>query len=1716
MELIRELPRDYRVVWKAAVCSEIDDKGGLVRMLNEDMFECERNWTQMREHCREWRVNAKNPLLDFTVPKDAQGSIAEQEAFAHVIAQSRGWARSAVGYGFADQEQILHKLSNAQHVDADDALDSSALNKVTNALSAKLAPFVEEGKACIAARQDKRRVQLQPPSAVALDPSAGKSVSMTPTQESLHNNSHKSHTHSVMKHEWRGAVGAGSGSSGLREVSAASAKTFSLSMSTSQIATPHQLKRASVLSGADLNYDAMHEQLNLAQQLRAQLEDGFDAIDISSIANTSIDVEMRQLVTSRMHQVVRDVKESLAHSQIHSSSTIMPSSSSPANKRQSDSVGAGSAKEQSAHHTSRSGVRDRAKAAKAGEESRGNEVLVPAQKEGPKSLRPKTVWQKLDERDKARSVLSGPRGLASKSSMPDGEAATRHAAVPRHVPVHQGLVRRTTKAPPDRIVPSCGAPRGFNTVTRHDGQAHTHRSLHVLLDTRVGRDRAHIIPTGSFALLQRPSFPEEHLDHASEGARRQLLPPESPAAKALSDLQKASLGTMLVCGVMFELTLPMAGSWTVLSEANMVRELGRVLQVPTRDIALDGRPSDLVPHLIEVQLRHCKQWDSDIVERVREQAQDPTSFLWALPQLAKITVQGMVFEKAEMHGSPPREDAFEEAQTQGASPQLTSQVWEAVKAPMMREHVQDVNVDNEPIDAIQGTHDQDSTKDLPVGIVTTSASSRRSLDFHEIAGQGSLLPLAIKHRKAELPQRVTEAGPLAHDEESVTEHVLSYLSHHILAHIETDAKFQRGATWRDNDDVQDLMHMRRPVHMAGACSPFVAGLLGSEGLMMMVQAGIDVDDEQVLEVAEGSIMEEARRIFRKEKAGECSEAADAAQHKDSLSLLAQPGRGRRPTVLRESTQPFTTRRTDRDDEVPEKFILEMLLNFMTGGEDDDAALQAALDDETSKQSASRREGAERLAALSESQKWHLDDARQSDSVSSLLSQDGEHMSGELVVGHDVAGVALHSSTAMSACGDVVGVEGGSTGGVQAVEQPRMLAFDNHRAEQHQQRVEDTLQRIANSMDALTNFTLQIAAHAPAPPYDPPQPVGAVQVQGGGRRSGARSGDDGPHNSDPPSAYSLSESIASTSMGGSPAEGGGEGEVRQSEAEVRRSEREVRQSGSRQSPSDQSPYSSSAIVESDYTPPKSSPEGDEHWTPVEGRGMTDQDVQTCIDLDVQAAMCNATCAPSPAPGPLQLVTHSAQTSTDFGASSMDLDSAFPDVRTRRHCNVEASGVEPSTLDLRTSIDFEDVASGRRLPSHPSTPSSPSKKRQGVASRRGGGSSSELPEPLTLSLISTLRCVAEEVALLREARLLPVHPPPHAAVQQAPEAGRAMALEDWIRAGAPLVDVGVQVWSCTLLVCVVCAWTLDVCACTVLCSCALCFVSFQTHLAAPPSAPVLVVLGVSCSRLVYVMFSSVSFLQYVAWFLSLLLVCTNTQAQQAHTEDSSAGQTETERLTAVAAGVSGDKTHTTGTSPDASTSLSEGEWREPASLLALDTSFTTAPGSPPPFVAHNHSQYPFSRADTAAQTRFPLTFSGVVGSSREHHPWREGGPAFEETLEETLRATRASTLPRPGGHAERRAERRERRAQRLRDSRQTRDRSDDMQSTATLMTMMSNPDVTAETHTESDLSDGEVAASVVWWVGEGKAQHEDAQHDSMSHHHRIKGGSDESDGEIRRAT
>ena len=180
---------------------------------------------------------------------------------------------------------------------------------------------------------------------------------------------------------------------------------------------------------------------------------------------------------------------------------------------------------------------------------------------------------------------------------------------------------------------------------------------------------------------------------------------------------------------------------------------------------------------------------------------------------------------------------------------------------------------------------------------------------------------------------------------------------------------------------------------------------------------------------------------------------------------------------------------------------------------------------------------------------------------------------------------------------------------------------------------------------------------------------------------------------------------------------------------------------------------------------------------------------------------------------------------------------------------------------------------------------------------------------------------------------------------------------------------------------------------------------------------------------------------------------------------------------------------GSSPDASTSLSEGEWRPSASALMVDTSLTMT-DSPP------RSQALLQESDPPpgmhpSHPMFALTLSGEESLPQQiRFPWREGDPVFRESLEEACR----------GGRAERRAARREeRRARRLRSS---------LRSSRDLMTAIPGHDTTAGTpRTESELSDGEVASSVVWWVGTGGKE---------DYSLRESGGDDSqtSDGEIRR--
>jgi len=573
-----------------------------------------------------------------------------------------------------------------------------------------------------------------------------------------------------------------------------------------------------------------------------------------------------------------------------------------------------------------------------------------------------------------------------------------------------------------------------------------------------------------------------------------------------------------------------------------------------------------------------------------------------------------------------------------------------------------------------------------------------------------------------------------------------------------------------------------------------------------MHAGIDIEDVDVLELAEGSILEEARRVFRKEKAGDRADSASQSEHEQGIAEAPQPARHGRQMVLRELTKPLTTGRAVQDDAAAQKLILHMLLEMMQSSEvDEEADAQAQLDAETRKELTLKKQEEQRLETLIESRLLTRSESAQ-ESVASLISQDGEAM---LLRADEVyeASSAVQVEDIALGRGNVEGVESAQAGNVYAVRQPPVVVFDKG----HQQRVEDTLARIADSMDALTHLTLQLAAaaerssSAPAHTFQQ-QAVGAVHARGGDGQSPSQPSD---------AAYSVRSSLP-----------GGTASV---------------------SPSGNSGSPTSDILESDYTPPKSA-DDEEIWSHVKERASCATDETLSADVDAHAASLGGTGdggATSAVPRVLQLETHSAQTSMDF-------DAVFSNLRAMRGTS------EATDKQIQTSVDL-DERSVRHLSAYTSAPSSPDTPKDRASPNRsavprvlqletpkmllarntltelpqgdagGGVASSEMPEPWTQSLLSTLRSVADEMALLRQTRM--VQPPQsmpgatgagegvgNAKIvageggvenekgQEACKLAGAMALEDWIGSvKQPVVNAGVQV-------CLLSVLSVGVCACS----------------------------------------------------------------------------------------------------------------------------------------------------------------------------------------------------------------------------------------------------------------------------------------------------------------
>eukprot|EP00960_Hanusia_phi_P025539 745711-Hanusia_phi.AAC.1 len=108
VNLIRKLPRDYRVVWKAAVCNEIDDKGVKVRELSDEMHQYEKRLAEMNHLQKQWRASLRNPHLDFTIKDQSQPELNE------LLANSRRWMNRAVNLGHLDEAGLVEKLRSTE------------------------------------------------------------------------------------------------------------------------------------------------------------------------------------------------------------------------------------------------------------------------------------------------------------------------------------------------------------------------------------------------------------------------------------------------------------------------------------------------------------------------------------------------------------------------------------------------------------------------------------------------------------------------------------------------------------------------------------------------------------------------------------------------------------------------------------------------------------------------------------------------------------------------------------------------------------------------------------------------------------------------------------------------------------------------------------------------------------------------------------------------------------------------------------------------------------------------------------------------------------------------------------------------------------------------------------------------------------------------------------------------------------------------------------------------------------------------------------------------------------------------------------------------------------------------------------------------------------------------------------------------------------------
>jgi len=157
-----------------------------------------------------------------------------------------------------------------------------------------------------------------------------------------------------------------------------------------------------------------------------------------------------------------------------------------------------------------------------------------------------------------------------------------------------------------------------------------------------------------------------------------------------------------------------------------------------------------------------------------------------------------------------------------------------------------------------------------LGPASTKAAAARAISF----GDGAPAPAA----PAAAPAQPARRG----EEEAMVQRLVAYLRHHLMARVAAAAAAGgSGATSGADEDAEHRSgHDERSV-----CSALAARILGAEGLMLLMDAGADVDDDTIVGLAAEMLEAEARRTLRAARADPGREVGGDADATDGGAWL---------------------------------------------------------------------------------------------------------------------------------------------------------------------------------------------------------------------------------------------------------------------------------------------------------------------------------------------------------------------------------------------------------------------------------------------------------------------------------------------------------------------------------------------------------------------------------------------------------------------------------------------------------------------------------------------------------------------------------------------------------------------------------------------------------------------------------------------------------------